>query len=91
MSRGCINVAIRNEDDATIASTETTRGFDRRKFFIIAATPISESATAGNSYPTAMVFSASVGLKVRIKATGKANFVKRVRLNSSTKNAQPTA
>jgi hypothetical protein len=62
-----------------------------RKLRIIAATAINESATVGNSYPTAIVFKARVGLKVRRSAVRKANFRSRVLVISSTKNAHAKA
>jgi len=91
IKRGCIKVARRNEVLATRFSI--VRGFRRpnRKLRSKAATEIKESDTAGSSYPTAIVLRARVGLNVRKTATNNANFLNRVRVSSSTKNAHANA
>jgi hypothetical protein len=76
---------------ATKFSSDKGLDLVSRRLRIIAATAINESATVGNSYPTAIVFKAKVGLKVSRRAVKMANFLSRVLVNSSTKQAQAKA
>ena len=86
-----MKVAKEKDRDAIKLSTEKTRILLSRKDLASEASAIKESPTAGNSYPTAIVLRASVGLKDKNKATGIENFANLVLRSSSTKNAHPTA
>jgi hypothetical protein len=67
ISRGCISVASISASAAKIDSRVTSRFLPLLKYRSIKAIAIKSNEAVGISYPIAIVFRASVGLRVRMQ------------------------